>query len=438
MIITLVNIQWRTISEFQHFANVLNDTFNDIAVFDGENSSSLLVDSAGDITSIHNLTGDELLKVKHAVNCEGRRAEFNVGQRGEYVVFYNFVKATKSFGCHESVTFTAPADYTFLDNLPTLVERWKGPVSVALYAPGDDFEVTLKSIAYIRHCLPNSFDDIRDLVTFHVFFHQQHVPKQKNNRPLIDAYTDTYTCDGPAPYKNVHPKDTYRRKHDLLFPINVARNTARQSAQTHYVFAADIELYPSVNFIPKFMKMLSVHPEHVRGTRPRIYVLPIFEIGDTKHVPENKTELQAKLKTGKAQLFHKRICASCHAIPNLTQWEKQMETEDLDVFTIGKRVGKHRVWEAFYVGTKEDPLFDERYSWEGQGNKMSQGFAMCLLDYDYMILNNAFIIHKPGIKHSKEQVKSFAKEVRKSDAMLKQVTKPMLISIYGDRKGCFL
>lgn len=120
------------------------------------------------------------------------------------------------------------------------------------------------------------------------------------------------------------------------------------------------------------MKMLSVHPEHVRGTRPRIYVLPIFEIGDTKHVPENKTELQAKLKTGKAQLFHKRICASCHAIPNLTQWEKQMETEDLDVFTIGKRVGKHRVWEAFYVGTKEDPLFDERYSWEGQGNKMSQ------------------------------------------------------------------
>ena len=65
------------------------------------------------------------------------------GQRGDYWVLYNYIRANKEFNCNESVTYTTLGDITFLDNLPTLIERWKGPVSVAIYAPGEDFEAKM-------------------------------------------------------------------------------------------------------------------------------------------------------------------------------------------------------------------------------------------------------------------------------------------------------
>ena len=40
------------------------------------------------------------------------------------------------------------------------------------------------------------------------------------------------------------------------YPINVARNIARESANTHFVFPADIELYPSPGLIPDFLEMI--------------------------------------------------------------------------------------------------------------------------------------------------------------------------------------
>ena len=37
---------------------------------------------------------------------------------------------------------------------------------------------------------------------------------------------------------------------------------------------------------------------------------------------------------------------------------------------------------------------------------MTQGFQLCVLDYDFMILNNAFLVHKPGIKTRAENKKN--------------------------------
>lgn len=118
---------------------------------------------------------DTYLK-KQSINCSNRQLHTHFDRRGDFIVFYNFVKADISFKCDESVTLTSPADVRFLENIPFLVEAWKGPVSVALYSPGDDFFITLSSIVYLRQCETSL---IRDFVTFHVFFDQQHVPQDK-------------------------------------------------------------------------------------------------------------------------------------------------------------------------------------------------------------------------------------------------------------------
>ena len=46
-------------------------------------------------------------------------------------------KAKKSFGSLESIVFTTHGEYVYLDNLIPLLQRWNGPVSMAIYAPGE-------------------------------------------------------------------------------------------------------------------------------------------------------------------------------------------------------------------------------------------------------------------------------------------------------------
>lgn len=45
---------------------------------------------------------------------------------------------------------------------------------------------------------------------------------------------------------------------------------------------------------------------------------------------------------------------------------------DLNVFNVGKRKGKFSDWEPIFIGTNNEPYYDERLSWEGKNDKMTQ------------------------------------------------------------------
>lgn len=45
---------------------------------------------------------------------------------------------------------------------------------------------------------------------------------------------------------------------------------------------------------------------------------------------------------------------------------------EMDVFHVGKRRGKFVHWEPIFIGTHQDPYYDERLSWEGKKDKMTQ------------------------------------------------------------------
>ena len=42
------------------------------------------------------------------------------------------------------------------------------------------------------------------------------------------------------------------------------------------------------------------------------------------------------------------------------------------VTNFAKRHPPFNHWEPIYIGTNEDPLYDERLSWEGRADKMTQ------------------------------------------------------------------
>ncbi|XP_070495808.1 beta-1,4-glucuronyltransferase 1 [Chironomus tepperi] len=372
-------------------------------------------------------------RLKMLLNCFTKSYDPYVEQRGDFWVLKNYVRAEHGeLKCYESVTYTTHADYTFLDNLIPLLERWNAPISIALHAPGTDFLPTVNSIKYLRDCLPES-NLVRQFVTFHIYFSSKHVPKvvPKYDKVLFPPYN----CSLTPPFFNATAAQLYKTQKKLLYPVNVGRNVARDAALTHFILASDIELYTNPGFVRKFLEMIARNDAPLQRKSPRVFPLPIFEVDTTVSVPRDKTELQELLRTNKAIPFHKRVCASCHGIPKSKEWIAANETDELGVFYIGKRTGYFVHWEPIFVGTNADPHYDERLSWEGKSDKMTQGYSLCVLDYEFQILDNAFLVHKPGIKVLKKDPKR-AMLAAKTNQLIKKIIYPELQVLYGTRKGC--
>uniref|UniRef100_V5GVL7 N-acetyllactosaminide beta-1,3-N-acetylglucosaminyltransferase n=1 Tax=Anoplophora glabripennis TaxID=217634 RepID=V5GVL7_ANOGL len=371
-----------------------------------------------------------LEKVKELTQCLDKTLVPKTQQRGDYWVLYNYVTAEKTFKCHESITYTTHADYSFMDNLVPLLERWRGPVSIAMHAPGTDFANTLESIAYLRDCASSL---VREYTTFHIYFSTKHVPKEvpKPNA----AFTEPYNCSLTPPFLNVTSDNMYKSQKKLLYPVNVGRNVARETAQTHYILPSDIELYPSPNIIEKFLAMIAENKGPLLSKNPKVFPLHIFEVSANQPVPENKTMLKEMLVNGTALPFHKKLCPGCHSVPKAKEWQMANESKGFHIFHVGKRNGRFIHWEPIFIGTHADPLYDERLSWEGKSDKMTQGYALCVMDYDFLILDNAFLVHKPGIKVYKKDARR-AMLAAKTNQLIKKIIFPELKVLYGVKKGC--
>ena len=164
----------------------------------------------------------------------------------------------------------------------------------------------------------------------------------------------------------------YKTAKNLLYPINVGRNVAREMAQTHFILASDIELYPSSNVIEQFLAMIARNEGPLRSPRPKVFPFNLFEISVNQQTPDSKTALKEMLANGTAVPFHKFVCAGCHGTPMSKEWMAANETNGLHVFHVGKRMGKFVHWEPIFIGTHSEPLYDERLSWEGKSDKMTQ------------------------------------------------------------------
>lgn len=86
-----------------------------------------------------------------------------------------------------------------------------------------------------------------------------------------------YNCTGTPPYTNT--TSTYMKEKAILYPVNVARNIAREAALTHWILPSDIELYPSPNLAPRFLNMIARNAKPLNeSTKPRVFPISIFEV----------------------------------------------------------------------------------------------------------------------------------------------------------------
>lgn len=96
---------------------------------------------------------------------------------------------------------------------------------------------------------------------------------------------------------------TERKRRNMIYPINVARNVARIQANTTRVLVTDIELLPSQRLASGFMEI-----DREKTPKGRIvFVVPVFEIESNEVPPLTKKELLLATKAGLAVYFHRFV-----------------------------------------------------------------------------------------------------------------------------------
>lgn len=216
-----------------------------------------------------------------------------------YKLFDNVIVGSKFVELSEQF-LTTLATQSSMDKLISLIQvskHWSGPISVAVFAVGDD-ELTklLLYIIYLRQC----FLDVQEKVTFHFAFPKDHIPSAIALEP--DNAPD---CSRP---KEVHRSLSKRKiverwRLRLPYPQNHMRNLARKNCQTKFVFLTDVDIIPSFYMA----EGLDVFLREYKCKEKCAYVIPTYEVDDRLLFPPNKSELVRLAKKNLARPFHHKV-----------------------------------------------------------------------------------------------------------------------------------
>lgn len=280
------------------------------------------------------------------------------GEKGPYRVLHGLIKghSRNDEGMPQLTLCThATADQVYA--VVELAKRWEGPVSLAVFASGLDAGLAVALLDRACRC-----ESRMNRVSVQLIFPAGRPPSLNPEKFFTSA------GDCAASDLQIRDSETERKSRNIIYPINVARNVARSQASTSRVLVSDIELLPSKNLASSFLDM-------VRGRAPRVgvvFVLPVFEIEANEKPPDNKHELLMAARAGTAGYFHRFICAHCQKFPGLTRWMLRPDPGRVRPSIVTRREFPHHRWEPVYIGTKEDPLYNEDMSWEGRQDKMAQ------------------------------------------------------------------
>lgn len=301
----------------------------------------------------------------------------------DYNVTYNLVIRDRAFDFDRSVTVATQATLKFLHKVVPLAQAWDGPISVAVFAPGSDFNLAKESILQLRRCIPA----VKDTVSFHIFTLRKH--KHMNYESDIKSFFAHCKLE-PEPIK------TYMEKYRIRYPVAKARNIARRGTASFYVLTLDLEFVPNrPDVMSSFINM--VEKDKQEGFRSndkkKVYAIPIFEsLGSDSQMPWNRTMLRKQIKNGSTIVFHQHRCFACHRIPDFERWLTLPDNfHSLNVWQVSDWT---KYWEPVHIGDINEPMYDDRFHWDDLRDNIHQIYELCLAGYKFHILDNVWLIHR--------------------------------------------
>ncbi|XP_045504634.1 beta-1,4-glucuronyltransferase 1-like [Colias croceus] len=384
------------------------------------------------------------------------------GINGPYRVIYNAIRgmAYANNSKYDAVTYATQATPEFIYHIAEIAKYWDGPISLAVYVPNYDMDITIQIMKQLCSCYPGM-----SKVSLHLFYPKRHPPKiRKPEQIIVTTEISTTTSnvsveeilrDKLERYKNLNPKTragyvewvrkkkiermmakiskkeegapnlhfvdcsgpevldipTFRRDHKMIYPINVGRNVARNASKTNYFIVSDIEMVPSDGLAPKFLRMV----RKLMGDKKRdegcifaktVFVVPLFEVERGEEIPHDKDTLVNMVTSNRAMYFHQKVCSHCQRFPGLQTWLLRPSPDILEPMLIARREYPYHRWEPLYFGTHREPWYSESLSWEGKQDKMTQMLELCLQEYRMVVLDGGFLCHAAISKNTSNNARA--------------------------------
>jgi beta-1,4-glucuronyltransferase 1 len=149
--------------------------------------------------------------------------------------------------------------------LVELVQSWPGAVSCALFAPGQEFSLTLALLSYLRRCHPA----VGRQVNFHLV-HPAHLSCGLQADEVVRHLL------------RLRSNRTVEWRSAMAYPQNVLRNAARAHCANQWVMCPDVDM---VLPPPSPHTNLPAHLNHFlkgqKSCKKCAFVLPVYEIDES-------------------------------------------------------------------------------------------------------------------------------------------------------------
>ncbi|XP_033626682.1 beta-1,4-glucuronyltransferase 1-like [Asterias rubens] len=404
---------------------------------------SWLENKATSISNGRRSAGSGSLPGKHNHSSRDRtrsqHLEAKLDTTGSYKIYHSYMKSaalvkSKSQELPNSdVTLITQCSVNNLYHLVDLVVRWKGPLSVAVFSFGPDTSTFNNVLFTLRECFPA----VKENVTFHLV-----QPITEITETLSSAKALSFTklsCDtilNDIKDQSLESPQQKNYAYQVPYPSNVLRNVARSGALSRFIFVVDIDMVPSVNLRTEFLHLSRssiILQEETEYSKRTAFVVPAFEMRDGQHVPLNKERLLYDMSHyGHIRPFYIEDCSYCQNHTDYHRWENTKGTAG--AVNIAYTVEWKPLWEPFFIGHRDVPLYDERFKQYGY-NRISQVCEMNVAGYNFAVLDNAFLIHK-GFKEKSSYHAHKLNENRKNKELFLHFQEELKVKYPDSSKRC--
>ncbi|XP_036618389.1 beta-1,4-glucuronyltransferase 1 [Trichosurus vulpecula] len=317
---------------------------------------------------------------------------------GDYRV-YRHVLGDPSRRPRDALLLATHASLSNLGHVGTLLERWAGPLAVAVFAARPDEAQLATVLTYALGALCTQA--VRDRLTMHLVCPARTEaavpdPREPGEFARISSCTDVFTSLGARSRSGRN----YALATNVSYPNNLLRNVAREGAG--HALVVDVDMVPSEGLWTGLLELLALG----EGRAGRALVVPAFEIRQGVRVPRTKIELMRFLKMGHVRPFYAELCPRCQAPTNYSRW---LTLPPGGPLRPAYRVTWQDPWEPFYVAGGGVPSYDERFRQYGF-NRISQACELHVAGYEFEVLNDAFLVHKgfkmPGDFHPQKEAEN--------------------------------
>uniref|UniRef100_A0A7E4W474 Glycosyltransferase family 17 protein n=1 Tax=Panagrellus redivivus TaxID=6233 RepID=A0A7E4W474_PANRE len=288
------------------------------------------------------------------------------------------------------------------ENLRVIVNHvynWRGPVSLAIVFPSASVLTTL-AICMTDYILSFRNFHIIAQQNLRVHFIFPHLLKESCNPVKFKSFVRTPQNLRPCKMFLSHVDSFQSKKRHVYglgsnaYPINLARNVARNNSKSSYILIADLEHFFSANFERK-MRGFADKTYKVENKTKFLLTYRIFEVAHSAPVPKVKSDLQELYGTGMAQLFHATY-TRIHDYPLLDEWfDADSFGDDMTGIQYMLPLDSAAL-EPQFVSMRNIPMHDENFYYPFRDNTVLRWEA-CRAGFEFAMVHDVFMFH-PGMK----------------------------------------